>query len=139
MLDHKGEHECTSNAYGLAASRGRVDVLRWLRAAMPNLRCPAWAAETAAAAGHLMVSDVKLIAEKMIDNGGGEPCAVWHPLGYGLCLRAKRIYRRWRHVTSPSLQRCNFCSSRALHFFFFFARVCRVFGFVVWRFISLHR
>ncbi|CAN0524430.1 unnamed protein product [Ectocarpus sp. 12 AP-2014] len=55
MLDHKAHHRCSSNAYGLAASRGHLDVCEWLQLRMPDLRCPAWAAEAAAAAGHLEV------------------------------------------------------------------------------------
>lgn len=56
MLEHKPEYQCSSNAYGLAASRGRLEVLQWLKSAMPALRCPAWSAEAAAAAGHLQAS-----------------------------------------------------------------------------------
>lgn len=50
------EYKCSTNSYGLAASRGHLDVCKWLRETMPDLLCPVWAAETAAAAGHLEVS-----------------------------------------------------------------------------------
>lgn len=56
MLEHKAEHQCSSNSYGLAASRGHLEVCKWLHETMPDLRCPVWAAETAAAAGYLEVS-----------------------------------------------------------------------------------
>lgn len=57
LLEHKAaEYKCSTNSYGLAASRGHLDVCKWLHETMPDLLCPVWAAETAAAAGHLEVS-----------------------------------------------------------------------------------
>lgn len=99
MLERKPACCCTSNAYGLAASRGRLEVLQWLRRAMPQLGCPNWAVETAAAAGHV---EVKKTITSGVQRRGRCPESLYAFCSEAVCFCTERSRWRRKFVSSST-------------------------------------